>query len=104
MFVARQDLVRRCRTLRSMLEDVGYKDTEHEDNSTVHDNNTLIELSNKALIKNKKFYSTNSNQLSMYSHAKPKLGTSYARKWAHNNKVIITTRNSFFAYVRIKFV
>jgi len=63
-----------------MLEECGYKDTEHEDHSSKHDNNTLNELAHKALVKNKtKLFSTNSNQSSMYHQAKSKLGTRHAQ-------------------------
>jgi len=66
-----------------MLEECGYKDTEHSNkHSNKHDNNTLNELAHKALVKNKtKLFSNNSNQLSMYHQAKPKLGTRYAQGW-----------------------
>jgi len=83
-----------------MLEDCGYKDTEHEDHSNKRDNNTLNELAHKALVKNKtKLFSTNSKQLSMYHDAKPKLGTLYAQGWSKNKVIIICSLNSLYMKV-----
>jgi len=83
-----------------MLEKVGYKDTEHEVNSNnIHNNNTLNELSNKAIMKNTtKLYSDTSNQLtlSMYGQVKPKLGTCYVRNRSQNKVILIY--NLFFKH------
>jgi len=68
--------------------------------SNKHDNNTLNELAHKALVKNKtKLFSTNSNQLSMYHQAKPKLGTRYAQGWSKTKVIIICSLNTLYMKV-----
>ncbi|VVC26493.1 Hypothetical protein CINCED_3A008217 [Cinara cedri] len=73
------DLVQRCKGLERMLDECGYKDTQNE----AQDNNVLNNLANKALAKPKtQFLFSNSNRLTVYSHSKLKLGSTYAHGWS----------------------